>query len=449
MPSPCRTIAVLSVAVVSSLFGLQAQSLTAPSWDPGKWIPEYLGEKSEKKLQLTFQERNRFEDRTGNGFGASKDTAYDLMRTRVGLTYTPVNWFKVSAMMQDTRSPLYGPNAPSTLRDPADLQEAYVEIGRKASGLQLSVGREMLIYGDGRLIGVPDWSSLSRTYDHARVGWTSSLFHSEVLVVSPVKIRIGEFNRPVLGDRVWGTYNTFPKLHKSFVMDAYFLRHEQNRPGGFTGGKTSNHTDRLGVNTFGFRTTGPIARGFRYSMEGAVQNGMVGPATHRAGGWVSSISRKQSVFGKTLENSVEYKFASGSKNPSNTAASGTFDQLYAANHDRFGHADLLGWRNLHDLRTLSTFGATKKLAINFMFNDLWLASARDSLYNGSGKSIARSSTGSAGRHVGEEADCFATYKIAHFQFGAGYARLFTGHFLNATTPGVNPNYAYVFQSFGF
>jgi hypothetical protein len=36
--------------------------------------------------------------------------------------------------------------------------------------------------------------------------------------------------------------------------------------------------------------------------------------------------------------------------------------------------------------------------------DFWLASATDSLYNTSGGSIVRNTTGSAGTHIGQEAD---------------------------------------------
>jgi len=42
---------------------------------------------------------------------------------------------------------------------------------------------------------------------------------------------------------------------------------------------------------------------------------------------------------------------------------GTFDQLYASNHDRFGRADLFGWRNIHNLRSLNTLHVAKPVAI--------------------------------------------------------------------------------------
>ena len=42
---------------------------------------------------------------------------------------------------------------------------------------------------------------------------------------------------------------------------------------------------------------------------------------------------------------------------------------------------------------------------------------------------------------------FATYKRGHFIFGAGYGHLFSGQFIQRTTPGVGPTYLYVFHTY--
>jgi hypothetical protein len=187
----------------------------------------------------------------------------------------------------------------------------------------------------------------------------------------------------------------------------------------------------------------------KYTLEGAAQTGHVGAARHRGAAWVSTITRRWDVFGKNLDLSAEYKYASGTEDPRDTTRVSTFDQLYGANHDRFGHTDLLGWRNLHNLRLQATHSTTKTFSVNVMYDELWLASPRDALYNSSGKAIARSADGSAGRHIGREADVFVTWKHRHFLFGAGYGYMFAGQFLRKTTPGANPSYAYVFHTYSF
>lgn len=444
-PYKARLLAVGALALST----LPGTPLQAQWWDAPAAAAAKVSEQTGGKISFTFEERTRLEDKTGVNFGKSPDLSYGLQRTRFGMSYKPFEWLKVSGMVQDSRSPGYE-NAPSTVRDPADLHEAYVELfPDQKTGFGLSAGRRMITYGEGRLIGVPEWSNLSRTYDHARAYYRFRRASIEMLFASPVKTRIGEFNQPVLGDHIWGTYNVFPNLWQENSLDAYALRREQNRPGGFTGGSTQAGTDRLITNTYGFRLTGPLTFGMKYSVEGALQSGQVGSASQYGAGWFSGVNRPVTLWGKSLNLSGEYKYASGNKDPNDKAHIGTFDQLYAANHDRFGHQDLFGWRNIHHLRSLETYGLTKAFALNFMYTNLWLASVRDGLYNGSGKMIAQSVTGTAGRHVGQETDLFATYKFHHFLFGAGGGYFFKGEFIQNTTPGAGPTYMYVFQTYSF
>ena len=423
--------------------------LSAQDWDPGTRATTAISTATNEKLKLTFEQRGRYESRAGNTFGKDLDVFTGLFRTRLGLAYTPVKWLKFSGMVQDCRAPWYGSGAPNTMRDEADLHEGYIELfPAYKKGFGMMVGRMMMLsYGEGRLIGISNWSNTSRTYDQARMYWRSPKVQVEMLMVSVVKVRIGEFNRPVLGDRVWGTYDVFPNFYKKNLLEAYVLRHDQNRPGGFTGGSSSDGTDKLGINTFGFRLAGPVPRGVNYSLEAALQKGKTGPADLSASAWFAALSRRWTIAGKTLDLSAEYKYASGTENPADPKHSGTFDQLYAANHDKFGHQDLFGWRNVHNARSLDTLGVTKNFAINFQYNNYWLADLKDAVYNGSGKLIARSATGTAGRHVGQEADLYGTYKHGHFTVGAGYGHFFSGQFIQKTTPGIGPTYLYVFHTY--
>jgi hypothetical protein len=382
------------------------------------------------KLKFGIEQRFRYEDREGNAFGRDVDTLDGLWRLRVSLTYES-DVVKISGMMQDARAPWYGLPAPASLRDPYDLQEGYVQLfPHRKTGFGLLAGRIMLNYGEGRLIGSPQWSNTSRTYDHVRVSYGTKRAHLEALFASPIKVRTDDFNWPVLGERIYGVYNTFTELPRQTAVDAYYLRHDQNRPGGYTG---SGH---LGVNVFGFRFLGPLGGGWKFSTEGVAENGKVGTAGQRAAAWFSGVSRRWTVAAHNLDFSAEYKYASP-----------TFDQVSPANHDKFGHDDLLGWRNLHDIRSLTSYGVTRSLIVNFMYNHLWLASACEALYNSSGKAISRSATCSAGRHVGQETDVFGVYKHKNLQFGAGFGYFFPGRFVTTTTPGRGATYVYVFQGF--
>ncbi len=425
-----------------------AREAGAQSWDlPGR-AAAYLSSQTAGKWNIGFEQRMRYESRSGNGFGRDPDLLTGLARSRLSLSAYPWKWLKISAMVQDSRAPWYGRGAPNTVRDPADLQEAYIELFPAGkSGFGLSAGREMLNYGEARLIGSPQWSNVSRTFDHVRAWYALRRARFEFLAVSPVKVRLDGFNYPVPGDRVWGTYNSFPEISNGSVLEAYLLRHEQNRPGGFAGGSAGAGSDRLRVNTLGFRLAGPLPRKFRYSLEGALQNGRVGAAAHRGKAWYSLLGRGWSVAGRKLEVSAEYKFASGSPDGADAGGSRTFDQLYPANHDKFGHMDLFGWRNIRNFRIAASYVLAKNLTVNAMFNDSWLANTADSLYNSSGRPVARVADGSAGRHIGQEGDVFGTYRHGHLQFGAGFGYLHPGAFLRGATPGSSPVYLYVFHSY--
>ena len=411
--------------------------------NPGGELNQLLEQETGGRFRLIFEFRVRDESRTGNNFGLAKNLDNPLVRTRIGAQLDATDWFRISATGQDARAPEYGGVAPTTARDSMDLHEAFLEFfAKRKTGFGAIFGRQVISLGEGRgrLIGDSQWSNTSRSYDTARLYYRWPSVRIEVLMVSVVKILADKFNVPDLGDRVWGTYDTFTKIIPKGTVDFYLLRHDQNRVGGFTG------VGRLGTNTLGGRAEGPLPGRLKYSLEAVAQDGHTGPVQHRAYAWFSGISRPVKLA-LPLDLEAEYKYASGSRNAA--TRDNTFDQLYASNHDRFGRADLFGWRNIHNVRSLDTLHVTKPLAISVMYNNWWLASPTDALYNSSGGAIVRSAKGTAGTHVGQEADVFGTYQASGWTFGAGMAHVFAGGFLHATTPGVNTRYLFVFQSYTF
>jgi hypothetical protein len=72
---------------------------------------------------------------------------------------------------------------------------------------------------------------------------------------------------------------------------------------------------------------------------------------------------------------------------------------------------------------------------------------KDAIYNTGSRAIARSTTGTAGRHVGQEADLYGVYRYKHFTFGGGYGRFIAGEFVRNATRGVSPHYLYIFHTY--
>src|SRR6266567_747311 len=88
---------------------LLAAPAGAQDWDLGARAAAAISGATDQKLKLTFEQRGRYEERSGNTFGRDVDVATGLFRTRLGLAYTPAPWLKFSGMLQDSRAPWYGP----------------------------------------------------------------------------------------------------------------------------------------------------------------------------------------------------------------------------------------------------------------------------------------------------------------------------------------------------
>ena len=414
-------------------------ALVLAQTDPVQKAATKLNHESGKKITLRAEERTRWEEQYGVKFGKSVSQQDMLSRLRVGMSYRPASWLTFSALGQDARAPWYGKPAPGSVRDSIDLQEAWIGFGGEKSKVDFSFGRRMLDYGETRVIGTPQWSNTSRTYDYGTLTYKTKRMTLAILMASPVIVLPDAFNTPELGNRIWGTYDVFPKVWRGMSVDAYALRHSQNKIGGWTG------TGTLGTNSFGARFYGPMPAKFTYSLEAIGQAGHMGTKDQRAFAWFGGVARPV-VLGRFPVNvTAEYKGATGSEYGS--AESATYDQLAPANHDKFGHMDLFGWRNLKTFKTLETVKLTKAAAFNVMYTNEYLYSKSDALYASNGTQIAIKTAGTAGTHVGQELDGFVTYKWGNQTFYAGVGHFFKGQFVENATPGINPRYFYIAQQY--
>jgi hypothetical protein len=146
---------------------------------------------------------------------------------------------------------------------------------------------------------------------------------------------------------------------------------------------------------------------------------------------------------------VEANYASGTEDPTGKTW-GTFDQLYPSNHNKFGFADQIGWRNIEHVRVGISQTPFRNWKFTETYENFWLATARDALYSTGGAPVAQSLAGTAGRHVGQEVDAWAERNWKNvLLIGFGYARVLTGTFLNRTTAGKDYNCPFVFMTYRF
>ena len=159
-----------------------AQSSRAPDSTAANDRPEWLfpitelNERLPKWLRIGGQYRNRFESPSGIKYARTRDF-YLLNRLRVHATIQPKEWLRFRAEVQDSRI-FFNHHIPNANPEEATwtLWEAYAQIGSSTEGwVDVVAGRQVLAFGDERVIGPSNWLNVGRTFNAVRL----DLHHSD------------------------------------------------------------------------------------------------------------------------------------------------------------------------------------------------------------------------------------------------------------------------------
>jgi len=388
-------------------------------------------------LHFSGEERARMEYIVGEGF-KPVDDLYLLNRLRLNMDVRATNWLKFSFQAEDSR--VFGQNtlpAPASQKDALDLRIGYVQVGGEGDLAALRVGRQSLDLGEGRLVADPNWSNVGKSFDAARLTLRHGQLKVDLFTGAAVKVKQTDFDQPTPGEHFDGAYGSVGGVIPNATLEPYMfwrLEHWYKNESGKLG--------NLDEKTIGLRWVGKLPLGFDYGTEVADQVGSYAgdPIGAWMGHWVVGFTlpdtrHRPRFFG-------EVNRASGDSNPKDHAR-GTFDSLFPSSHDKFGLTDLLCSSNVIYFRPGFQYTVRPGLTVGTAYNDYWLASARDALYIG-GKAFARSANGTAGTHVGQEADVQAQWTVSRAtQVTAGYGRLFPGEFLQHTTTGTPYNIVFL------
>ena len=397
-------------------------------------------------LQFGGQFRNRVESLDGSGYG-TVDDAYNLTQLRLGIYIQPASWFKVVGVTQDSRVFFnhHVPNAPS-YQNTWDVREAYVQFGNSESGwVDASVGREILSFGDERVIGPSDWLNMGRTFDTARIDLHGPAFKVSVFAASAIIARDGVVDHHYQGNNLYGAYSAFTKLIPRATLEPYLFWRVTPAHLRLVENAGLGHLNEV---TGGARLAGRI-RALDYEAEMNKQTGSLSAKTIDAwaGHWnagyaLGKISFKPRPF-------VEYNYASGNKNTGGNTWQ-THDALYPSAHDKMDFSDQFGWRNIEDLRAGVEEKIAKKWTIMQVVDNVWLASKNDAVYNSGGGISVAAHPAATSRHVGTELELIAEVKgNEHITYGFGLGHIFTGRFLNEATKGKDLNYPFAYATYIF
>jgi hypothetical protein len=386
-------------------------------------------------LKFGGEVRGRAEGLTGVGYQPGSNDAYYLHRLRLNASITPKPWLHIFAETQDTRAPGFRKPVSNSAANSFDLRQGFVEFTGSGSGRwSLRAGRQELSFGAERLVGISNWSNVSRTFDALRLSYQTKNARLDWFASTLVLTNNDHFDRFRSNVKLHGFYSAFRDWLPDATIEPYLL--------------WKSTAGDLDVYTFGVRALGPLPRRFDYNFETAAETGHAGSDDLRAwaGYWI--LGYKLGDGDRAPHVTVQYDFASGDSNPRDSHRR-TFDQLYPTNHRNYGIADRIGWRNMHGAVAGVGFRPRRGLRLNIDYLSFWLANREDFLYASNGAAVVRNPQASSG-HVSQEIDVYAVWDLSkEIELAFGYAHVFPGRFLKESTPGSPVTYPYVMWRYSF
>src|SRR5258708_6014854 len=194
------TMALFAVLRVGPAASAQYQEPknSATTFDEYKDYPQLRGQTqslTEGKLPswmtLDGELRSRTEDQTAINLLPGQGKFYELERVRGGMDIRPTSWLSTYVQFHDLHAlglPLKYTAA--NMRDNFDFRQAYVEL--HFTPVKLFAGRQLLNFGNERVIGISDWTQTSRSFDgfDARIGDKNrvDMFSASVVNIYPTSL---------------------------------------------------------------------------------------------------------------------------------------------------------------------------------------------------------------------------------------------------------------------
>lgn len=150
---------------------------------------------AQQTVKFNAQIRPRLEI-DNRDFNSNNDAStYTLIRSRFGVTLTPVENISGYFQVQDSRT--FGEEISTTANmKNIDLHQAYLKLDNMFSfPLDLKVGRFELVYNNERLIGNSNWGNTGRSFDGAILTFNSEKVKTDFFTIKEIeKNAVGDTN---------------------------------------------------------------------------------------------------------------------------------------------------------------------------------------------------------------------------------------------------------------
>jgi hypothetical protein len=374
-----------------------------------------------KWVTIDMQLRGRLESQSSDAYVSGNQEQYLLTRVWGGIEIRPTPWLTGYIQFMDEHAPGEPAKfAASNMRDTFDDRQAFLEFHEK--NVAILAGRQELRYGSERLVGISDWTNISRTWDgfRGRIGDKNriDLFSTSVVTVHPTSL--DKHGAGLTFHGAVGTITTWvPKtVVQPFVYIKALPRVE---------GQQKTYGTETEV-TPGAEVSSTLPGGFYFDVLGALQRGsFANDSIRAAGGYAKAGYTSQKIYWKPRLLG-EYDYASGNPH-TNPHRIGTFDQQYPSNHNAFGLVDLFGFQNLKQERANLDLTPAKHLTVLLQQEWLQVASTADNIYSSAAATTITAPTGGfRSDTIGREFDASGKYVfhqylvlnvgVGHFSPGA-------------------------------
>lgn len=286
--------------------------------------------------------------------GAVRSDVYTYLRSRLGIAAEPATGVRIVLQVQDSR--VFGAEGNATASNPdlLELHQGYLELGTAWGSRKLLVraGRQIVAFGNERLVGAVDWTNTARSFDGARVlltpegakagaeRWTMTAF------VATTEARDRKFAAltssgtaaaPAPDHAVAGLLAT--RALEAGALEATVM---------YDGGghyRLYDHADR---STFDVRLRDGSGRALGVDLEAAWQGGSqhyqqsaTAPVVVQdVSAWLLGARlTRPAAAGRRVTGTLGVDVLSGDANPAD-GTYGAFNTMYATNHPFYGQMDL-------------------------------------------------------------------------------------------------------------
>ncbi len=322
-----------------------------------------------------------------------------------------------------------------------DLKQGWFEADDLfGCGTKTRAGRQVLSFGDQRLVGDLDWATYGRSFDGLLFTHVYDRTKVDLFATRVIERGGGAFTPGVDNDDrdFHGIYVSTPKALHHSDLDAYLLLvHDRMAMPGEVAGDAGNTAFLTG----GLRIAG-AKDSFDWGAEGAVQHGRLSGdglfawAAHARAGYTMTETKWTPRFG------LEADWATGDDDPADGDRE-SFQTLFPTNHMHYGIADMMAWQNMRAVRASASVNPCDRWTVQADVWRFWLDDADDAWYGASGAAIRGGAAG-ASRYLGTEVDLVVTWKASdHMKVAIGGAQFFDGGFVRDSGGGGDSLWFYV------